>query len=534
MPATRQDTWCAWTSGSKGSGNGVLHNPVTGMHSPVAIHNKHHPRPWSGVVFAALILLALGCPVLAQTKDPPPEDAAGTSALKDFLANPTAAEARARVTSIYRNASATRQLGIRKSLQEEYDKLIRTTPAAAKRCRDLHAALVNIASANPPVFSYALGVQMPTAFPKDKYPIGKGRPSQLVASEIMMKLGSDILKLAPGEKQLDREGLDTDDLDSLVKTIRSPVYQQVLALPYRVMFFWAHGGPYRGLNERKKAELYQEFYDFTAYLLTTYNNTGKTFMIGNWEGDWMAGGKAVGNDKDLLDSDMRAFAGWLDIRAKAIDDAKAKVAHQNVFVYSYLEINHVNRARTGGLKRLVNSVLPYSHVDYVSISSYEMQGFANWRHAKSEAAMRERIFADLNFVEDNLPPRDIPGKRVFIGEIGYTTENIQAANKSYSKAQVQKEQARLALLDAKINLEWGTPFWLWWAVHDTKGGSFGIVNQMTGEKTVLHGELQKYYQWAGNYTQQFRREHGTPPNPAAFRLKAIEELTRQIAALKPR
>jgi hypothetical protein len=32
-----------------------------------------------------------------------------------------------------------------------------------------------------------------------------------------------------------------------------------------------------------------QVYSLTRYLLTTYNNSGRTFFLGNWEGDWWVG-----------------------------------------------------------------------------------------------------------------------------------------------------------------------------------------------------------------------------------------------------
>lgn len=461
---------------------------------------------------------------------------AAIPALQPFLANPADRQSAAALDGVYRSSQPDQQARIKQALQTEYHKLIKTDPVKAKHYRALHTSLVNIASANPRVFSYMLSAQMPTALPRDEYPMGKGQPSQIVASRIMMDLGSDILKLAMGDKQLTRQGYDPAGYDTLDKAAKHPVYRQILDMPYRVMFFWAHGGTDKlhgkPMTPEQKSALYKEFFEFTKYLLTTYNDTGKTFMIGNWEGDWMAGGKEVGHDNSLTDPKIKAYTEWLNTRTKAIDDAKAQTPHKNVNVYSYLEINHVNRARTKGIKRLVNAVLPYSQVDYVSISSYEMQGMAVWGQPKTEARLREKVFTNLKYVEDNLPPRDIPGKRVFIGEIGFNLQNVKGKNTAMADAVAQKEQARLALISAKVNLEWGTPFWLWWAVHDTAGNEFGVVNQKTGEKRTLHTELKKYYQWAEAYTTQHKTDHGVLPSPEVFRPKAIEALARQIKALE--
>ena len=350
----------------------------------------------------------------------------------------------------------------------------------------------------------------------------------------MVEIGSDILKIAPGSKELKQEGLDTTGYETLDNIIRHPHYKEILDLPYRVMLFWAHGGKEgwqaKHMNEDQRAALHRELFEFTKYLLTQYNGTGKTFLIGNWEGDWLAGGMSVGKDKDLEADRISAFQEWLDIRCKAIDEAKAAIPHKNVAVFSYLEINHVNWARTKGLKRLVNTVLPCSQVDYVSVSSYEMQGYGGWKAPKTEASLHDAVFDNLNYVERNLPPRDIPGKRVFIGEIGFTLEEIQKKQK-LTRERADKEQARLALIEAKVDLEWGTPLWLWWAIYNSHEGTFCLVNQLTGQKSVLYNELKTYYQWAGDYVKRYQQAHGVLPDPATFRKQALDQLNKQIGHL---
>ena len=179
------------------------------------------------------------------------------------------------------------------------------------------------------------------------------------------------------------------------------------------------------------------------------------------------------------------------------------------------------------MKRLVNTVLPHSHVDYVSISSYEMQGYGKWKTPRTEVSLQKMAFDNLNYVESNLPPRDIAGKRVFIGEIGFTLEEIQRKQK-LTREQADKEQARLALIEAKVDLEWGTPFWLWWAICNSREGTFCLVNQQTGQKSALYEELKTYYQWAGDYARRYKQEHGILPTPETFRKQALVQLNKQI------
>jgi hypothetical protein len=139
---------------------------------------------------------------------------------------------------------------------------------------------------------------------------------------------------------------------------------------------------------------------------------------------------------------------------------------------------------------------------------------------------------NLDSIEAHLPPRDIPGKRVFIGEIGFTVDEIMKKQK-LSRGAAEREQARLALIQAKVALEWGTPLWLWWSIFDSNDGtdSFGLVHQATGRKRPLHAELSTYWRWAGEFAEREAAAGGGPPDPERFRAAAIAQLDRQIARL---
>lgn len=423
-------------------------------------------------------------------------------------------------------------------LRDDYYRLIDSDPAAADTCRKEHAALVNSDSPPAPFFSFMIGSQwvgglspgQPIADSlRDKVPLHE-------AYRVMEEIGSDIVKLCLSSKELTKQGHDDKGYETIDKAVGHPHFRKVFDGPYRLMLLWAHGGregwSTKAMTAAQKAELHREIHSLTVYLLTTYRGSGKTFLIGNWEGDWMAGGKSAGDKNDLEESRIQAFGEWLDVRTKAIDDAKAATPHDGVQVYSYLEVNHVNRARTKGRKRLVNTVLPRSRVDFVSVSSYEMQGYGSWPSPRTEATLRPMAVPNLDFIEANLPPRDIPGKRVFIGEIGFTIEEIMKRQK-LSQTAAEKEQARMALAQAKVALEWGAPLWLWWSIFNSNDGedSFGLVDQPTGRRRPLLRELHTYYQWAGRFVEAHERDHGRPPDQEAFRGPATAQLGRQIKRL---
>jgi hypothetical protein len=419
------------------------------------------------------------------------------------------------------------------SLRADYYRLIDADPAAARAARDRYMAIVNQEPREDPFFSFVLGSQWPGALDEEKFPGRKGTRSQLQGCEVVLNIGSDILKIVPKGKYLRMQGIPYEGTDWLHEIIHHPFYQNILDLPYRVMLFWAHGAEDdkrhgRQMTEEERDDLYREFFLFTKHLLTRYQGSGKTFLIGNWEGDWMAAGGYKIGQNDLSQERIDAYTDWLEVRTRAIDDAKAATPHSGVAVYSYLEINHTRVARDKGLKRLVNTVLPRSRVDFVSISSYDFQSSYNWPKPRTAASLRRPVFTYLDYVESQLPPRDVPGKRVFIGEIGYTWEEIAKQDK-ISIEQAKSEQTRMALSQARVNLEWGVPLWLWWATFSSHEGTYGLVDNNTNEPSPLHDALKEYYDWARAFTREHEARHGKTPSFKAFQAAALQQLDRQIS-----
>ena len=86
--------------------------------------------------------------------------------------------------------------------------------------------------------------------------------------------------------------------------------------------------------------------DKQRYFLTNYNNSGKTFYLGHWEGD----GYLKVNDWTTNPSPatIQGMIGWLNNRQQAVDDAKRDTVYTNVNVFNYAEGNRVRDAMLNG------------------------------------------------------------------------------------------------------------------------------------------------------------------------------------------
>lgn len=288
---------------------------------------------------------------------------------------------------------------------------------------------------------------------------------------------------------------------------RDPSYKTVFNMPFFHYLMWVTplsapegGGPFA--PTRLQAER-QEIYDLTRYLLRTYNNTGKSFYLGNWEGDWLL--THVNPDYVPTPEEVQNMIVWVNTRQKAVDDARRDTPHSNVNVYYYVEVNRVQDAREGKI-RVTNKVLPKTNPDFVSYSSYDSQ------HGDIEKTYAE----NLDYIQSQLPPKPAIEqergqgkdkiKRIFIGEYG-----IPAMG---STPQAQDTLVRHVM---RAGLRWGCPFVLYWEMYNnevTPDGhqrGFWLIDDK-GVKQPAYLTHQQFYQEARKYVASFYARNKRVPN----------------------
>jgi hypothetical protein len=343
------------------------------------------------------------------------------------------------------------------------------------------------------------------------------QPALLEMANTIREMGSDTLKVTVSPKYSKSYHIEPNpNIRSARDLVSSePSYKAAFDMPFRNIMMWLY--PFSdslksfrtGKMEQAEADrIYREIHDFTAYLLKTYSGTGKSFFIGNWEGDWHAL-PIKDKEGDPKPESLEAMRQWFLLREKAVADARRDTPHQGVNVYFYIEINQVARAMHEGRPALVNKVLPHIKTDFVSYSSYDVTNVAMKTGGKEGRAM---LFEALDYIEKNLPESDIPGKRVMIGEYGVTYESVR-------DPQIQRQ--RVAEL-TRWGLEWGCPFILYWQLYcnefdktgDTHRGFWLIDNKGVKQPVWhLHREfLEKANAWVADY----QRINGRLPDQAEY------------------
>jgi hypothetical protein len=341
-------------------------------------------------------------------------------------------------------------------------------------------------------------------------------------------LGSNIFKTTITEKNLKDYGFKVSDAKNTLDLIKLiPDYDKVFSMDFKYFFFWIHTATgikwKNGINKQQEKILYNEMFDFTTYLLKKHNNTGKTFMIGNWEGDWLLHGEG-NRDKTPSKETVENMTKWLQIRQRAIADAKNKTKSENVHVYYYIEVNLVVKGLDGGTC-ITRDILPNVDVDFVSYSSYESS------KKKDYQTNKESLTKVLNFIESQLKPKEgLPFKRrVFIGEYG-------------GQAFDDRPETHLKQFDnvkdiMQISLEEDLPFALHWQLYnneytkDDKSKNMSLINEK-GEKRPMYYLHQNYYKQLNEYLKNYKEQYKLYPNQEDFKIEALKVLDEVYNTLR--
>ncbi|HZM05717.1 MAG TPA: DUF2341 domain-containing protein [Candidatus Saccharimonadales bacterium] len=337
-------------------------------------------------------------------------------------------------------------------------------------------------------------------------------------AEAITNMGSDVIKFYMGANTSGQSGVTLgSQVTNLLTLARDePSYHRVLDMPFRHLIIWSYplanadSWWANGYNTAHGANDYREMYDLTCYLLTNYNNSGKTFYLGHWEGDGylsvVVNGQSWATNPPAIT--IQRMIGWLNNRQQAVDDARRNTPHTNVFVFNYAEANRVRDAMNNGPtnnERVINMVVPYvTNLDYLSYSSYDSQNLA-----------ASDLYATLDYMQGKLSTNKaaaIPGERIFVGEYGWGYLSA-AAQEPLSRAYIQRL------------LGWSSageclPHILFWEIYNNQAPSTGATNfyliDPSGNKAPCYYLHQYYINDARLLVAQFIESTGALPSDTQF------------------
>jgi hypothetical protein len=220
---------------------------------------------------------------------------------------------------------------------------------------------------------------------------------------------------------------------------------------------WWRVGP---TNAQLSAE-YTEIYNLVVHILTTYNNSGRTYIIQNWEGDWAfmdSFSEATFVDRKMVDY----YSAFLAVRQKAVSDARRVTAHENVTVLNATEVNRVLDAKAHpDRRRIIHDLCRQVTPDMVSFSAYEptivSTGWgtdqADWE-AKCETDFTKALQLIINSVPAGTP--------LMIGEFGFPENEATNDHPSNDVSQMILKVDAIASRFPQIK------YLLYWQVFDNE------------------------------------------------------------------
>lgn len=364
-------------------------------------------------------------------------------------------------------------------------------------------------------YNFVLGLNcFPTKyqFSKDSKLIEQAKQARAV--------GSNIFKTSITDRNLKDYGFTKGDVRNVMDVVELiPDYDKIFKMDFKYYLFWVHTATginwKKGIDKKHEKTLYDEMYEFASYLLKNYDNSGKMFLIGNWEGDWLLHSNQNRNMTPSQEH-VNNMTKWFQIRARAINDAKKDIKHNNVSLYYYIEVNLAVKGMEGKTC-ITKDILPNVDVDFVSYSSYESS------KKKDYQANKEALTKVLNYIEGQLKPKEgLPFKRrVFIGEYG-------------GHAFDDRPDTHLRQFDnvkdiMQISFEEDLPFTLYWQMYnneytnDGKSKNMSLINEK-GEKRPMFYLHHNYYKGINEYLKKYKIEYKAYPTHEDFKVEALKIL----------
>ncbi|QGQ97767.1 hypothetical protein EHS13_24195 [Paenibacillus psychroresistens] len=206
-----------------------------------------------------------------------------------------------------------------------------------------------------------------------------------------------------------------------------------------------------GMTATEVANVKDEFYQLTKYLMQTYQGTGKTFILQQWEGD-----NAICYPAGTCNPGSTAIQGmidWLNARQDGITQARTELSTTTgVHVYGAAEVNKVTDARlypsdmTKG--NATNRVIPSTHMDLYSYSMYDA-GFP---------ANTSTIISNLDYLKLKAPDSSAFGaNNLYLGEFGLPENDYLT---------VFHKQNAQSIIETSLN--WGVNFAVFWQLYDNE------------------------------------------------------------------
>ena len=254
---------------------------------------------------------------------------------------------------------------------------------------------------------------------------------------------------------------------SLVDMASHPYMQEVLDMPFETVALevqearwpgWAKKEGFAINPDSDFSEDEKQMRELTAWLLRRYGDQERTFILQNWEGDWMFWSKdreawRRGQHPDLAQR-TDAFIRWFNARQRGIEAGRRDVPESKSRVLHAVEVNQVLVAKDG-VPCVTTEVLPKVRPDLISWSCYDGMRLDR----RSVEATRRGLDEGLDLLQKyGQTVEQMPGgAAVMIGEVGIP-ENVVPA------------EVTMEVLDASMKtfIRRGVPSVFYWQMFCTE------------------------------------------------------------------
>ncbi|MDR0573978.1 MAG: hypothetical protein LBG96_08130 [Tannerella sp.] len=348
------------------------------------------------------------------------------------------------------------------------------------------------------------------------------KPVLIETAERIVAMGSNILKISLNPVAQDTETPEKfRQASPLMIASQESAIKALLEMDFTYNLLWVTTPGVDWTDGMSKKELDMEYHsirELAEYFRNEFKETGKKFYIGHWEGDWLLLGNFSWTQERIKPERIQGMIDWYNIRQKAIDDAVNAVV-SDTEVFHYMELNRVIPAMKNGADRIVNRVLPYVDVDYISYSSWEstIEELLSSGKGADYQELKRSLFNVLDYIEKNMKMKSrVKGKRVFVGEYGFPL----------SEGYTPEEQAYCTLNVMKAGIEWGCPFILYWEIYDNEGRGFWMIDKNNEEQPVYRVH-QTFYEEMKKYIWAHMESEKRVPDNKEFRDQAIRIISEQ-------
>ena len=224
-------------------------------------------------------------------------------------------------------------------------------------------------------------------------------PFLMEGAKKLLEFGTNICKLWLDSIELQRLYGFNSDWSALprkfrpIDIVKHPYFDEVFHLPFstivlettRLTGVRPYNSPdncFINTPDDDFSEYEEMFEELTEYFYKRFSKRPVTFILQNWEGDWLFNGETVTTwNQQMLDDLPRridCYTRWFAARQRGVEKARKRFANDKSVACRVLHAVEVNRVLTllEGTPTLTQWVLPNIKPDMVSWSAYDGMGSA--------------------------------------------------------------------------------------------------------------------------------------------------------------